>query len=68
MLEDPLPVNLGLRVKPPSTGSAISGLGIDGLCDFDALDINGVRRSSYSLETVLTCARLLDRNEPRSPN
>lgn len=44
MLEDPLPVNLGLRVKQPSTGSAISGLGADGLCDFDALDINGVRQ------------------------
>lgn len=43
VLEDPLPINLGLRVKSPSTGSAASGLGVDGLCDFDALDNNGVK-------------------------
>lgn len=43
VLEDPLPVNLGLRVKSPRTGSGIPGFGADGLCDFDALNITGVR-------------------------
>jgi ubiquitin-conjugating enzyme E2 Q len=43
VLEDPLPVNLGLRVRPPRTGSITPGIGADGLCDFDALDIIGVR-------------------------
>ena len=43
VLEDPLPVNLGLRVKPPKTSTSAPGPGADGLCDFDALDIVGVR-------------------------
>jgi ubiquitin-conjugating enzyme E2 Q len=51
VLDDPLPVNLGLRVKPPSTGFAISGLGADGLCNFDALDTNGVRQTKLLLGT-----------------
>ena len=42
-MEDPLPVNLGLRVKPPRTSSSIPVVGVDGLCDFDALDTVGVR-------------------------
>jgi hypothetical protein len=42
-LEDPLPVHLGLRVNRPRTGFGSLGLGVDGLCDFDALDIAGVR-------------------------
>ncbi|KAF9788386.1 hypothetical protein BJ322DRAFT_1002310 [Thelephora terrestris] len=49
VLEDPLPVNLGLRVKPPRTGSSSPGLGVDGLCDFDALDINGKRAAIADL-------------------
>ena len=41
-MDEPLPVNLGLRVKPPKTGSNTPRAGADGLCDFDALDIIGV--------------------------
>lgn len=43
VLEDPLPVNLGLRVKPPRIASGTPGFGTDGLCDFDTLDVAGVR-------------------------
>ena len=49
MLEDPLPVNLGLRVKPPRTGASTPGFGADGLCDFDALDVTGVRTTYLPL-------------------
>jgi len=54
VLEDPLPVNLGLRVKPPRTGSSIPVVGVDGLCDFDALDTVGVRGNPFTpLDTRL---------------
>jgi len=46
VLEVPLPVNLGLRVRPPRTTTSTLGAGIDGLCDFDTLDITGVRAIS----------------------
>lgn len=39
-------MNLGLRVRPPRTTSGSLGPGIDGLCDFDALDAEGVRAIS----------------------
>lgn len=52
VLEDPLPVNFGLRVKPPKTGSSAPGPGVDGLCDFDALDITGVRMICLLLRTL----------------
>lgn len=51
VLEDPLPVNLGLRVKPPKTGST-PRIGEDGLCDFDALDTIGVGMICLLLRTI----------------
>ena len=65
-LEDPLPVNLGLRVKPPRTGSSAPGLGEDGLCDFDALDVNGVRKIGPAPRDVCSQVWLLGRNELQS--
>lgn len=53
VLEDPLPVNLGLRVKPPKSSFSTPGLGMDGLCDFDALDIVGVRAVFFLLQTPI---------------
>jgi hypothetical protein len=50
VLEDPLPVNLGLRVKPPKS-SGTRMLGADGLCDFDTLDIAGVTVFFFLLQT-----------------
>ena len=46
-------MNLGLRVRPPRTPSTTFGPGMDGLCDFDALDATGVR-TIYSLPRVST--------------
>jgi len=43
VLEDPLPVNLGLRVRAPKNDPGTFWPGTDGLCDFDALDLTGVR-------------------------
>ena len=57
VLEDPLPVNLGLRVKPPRTGSVAAALGPDGLCDFDALDITGVRMIASFLRNPCSLLR-----------
>ena len=62
---------LGLRVKPPSTGSAISGFGTDGLCDFEALEIYGVCKSSYSWSTcspVRSCWTETSRNCRATPS
>ena len=42
-------MNLGLRVKPPRAVSSTPGFGTDGLCDFDALDLTGVRITNLFL-------------------
>ena len=50
-------MNLGLRVRPPRTPSTAFGAGMDGLCDFDALDLTGVR-TIYSLPGMSTHPRM----------
>lgn len=59
-------MNLGLRVRSPKIASSTSGFGTDELCDFDALDANGVRAICLLLGP-LTHTRALYRNELQSP-
>jgi ubiquitin-conjugating enzyme E2 Q len=45
VLDEPLPTGMGLRVHVPEKASSsnVVEVGLDGLCDFDDLDIHQVR-------------------------